>query len=76
MQINQLPDNAFLRLNQIVRVPGSANQPLLPISRTTFLVGIKKGHFPAPVKLGAKSVAWRVGDIRKLLAELGAGGAA
>jgi len=69
-----LPEVGFLKIWQIIGDP-KAIPPipaLLPVGRTTFLNGVKSGKFPQPVKLGARSVAWRVSDIRALIDELGA----
>ena len=59
-QHHLLLDNvAFVRLHTILQI--------LPISRSTWLTGIKSGHFPKPVRLGKRITAWRVEDIRKLI---------
>lgn len=34
-------------------------------------LGVKDGRFPKPVKLGVKTTAWRVEDIRDLIERLG-----
>ncbi|WMT73863.1 AlpA family phage regulatory protein [Bradyrhizobium sp. Ash2021] len=34
-------------------------QPTLPVSKSTWWQGVKDGRFPRPVKLGAKTTAWR-----------------
>ena len=63
--MNALPTEGFLRLNQII---GNKNAPaIIPISRSNFLAGVKEGRFPKPVKLGKRTTAWRVSDIRKLI---------
>lgn len=41
--------------------------PVLPFSRSAFFAGIAAGTYPAPVRLGARAVAWKCDDIRKLL---------
>jgi prophage regulatory protein len=46
-------------------------QPTLPVSKSTWWQGVKDGRFPRPVKLGAKTTAWRVEDIRDLIELLG-----
>jgi predicted DNA-binding transcriptional regulator AlpA len=64
-----LQDNAFLRIHHIVGDP-KAEPPipaLIPIGKSTFWAGVKSGKFPQPVKLGARTTAWRVEDIRKLM---------
>ena len=38
-----------------------------PVSRTTWYEGIKQGIYPAPIKLGARSTAWRSSDIDALI---------
>lgn len=59
--------------------PKSATVPLLklphvlkafPVSRTAWLAGVKAGRYPAPVRLSARSVAWRAKDIDALIASL------
>ncbi|MGE0385537.1 MAG: helix-turn-helix transcriptional regulator [Gammaproteobacteria bacterium] len=59
--IQSLPDTGFVRLPQVLAV--------FPISRSGWWAGIKKGAFPKPVKLGPRVTAWRVEDIRALLAQ-------
>lgn len=63
--MNTLPSEGFLRLNQII---GNKNTPaIIPISRSNFLAGVKEGRFPKPVKLGKRTTAWKVADIRRLI---------
>lgn len=59
----QIPDIGFLRLAQVLG--------LIPLGRTSWLNGVREGIYPSPVKLGARSVAWRVEDIRALVDRLG-----
>jgi len=69
--IHQLPEAGFLRLNQIVRVPGQSAPPIIPISRTSFLNGIKSGKYPAGILISERTRVWPVEDIKKLIIELG-----
>lgn len=64
-----LPEIGFLRLNQII---GDDRQTppipaLIPVKKSTWWAGVKCGRFPKPVKLGPRTTAWRVEDIRKLI---------
>jgi len=59
----QIPDIGFLRLPQVLG--------LIPLKRTSWLNGVKDGIYPKPVKLGARSVAWKVEEIRALIEHLG-----
>ena len=77
---NQLPEKGFIRLAQIVGQKADPNKykrkraeipGLLPISRTSFLNGVKSGKYPKPVKLSERTTAWRVEDIRALIERLG-----
>ena len=64
----------FYRIWQIVG-NSKANPPippLLPIGKSTWWQGVKSGKFPQPVKLGARTTAWRVSDIQELLESMGA----
>jgi prophage regulatory protein len=68
---HQLPETGFLRIWQIVGNKKSNTPALIPIGRTTFLNGVKSGKYPKPVKLGERTTAWKVEDIRALIGQLG-----
>ncbi|NOU20752.1 MAG: AlpA family phage regulatory protein [Methyloglobulus sp.] len=68
---NQLPETGFLRIWQIVGNKKTNTPALIPISRSSFLVGVKSGKYPKPVKLTERTTAWRVEDIRELILSLG-----
>jgi prophage regulatory protein len=59
----QLPPTGFVRLPGIL----APNGPI-PVSKSTWWAGIKDGRYPKPVKLGPRITAWRVEDIRALIA--------
>lgn len=64
-----LPETGFLRIHQILGDP-QANPPIpavFPVGKSTWWNGIKSGKYPQPVKLGPKTTAWRVEDIRALI---------
>ncbi|PKN34180.1 MAG: transcriptional regulator [Deltaproteobacteria bacterium HGW-Deltaproteobacteria-19] len=64
-----LPETGFVRLPQIVGDP-KANPPIpavIPVSRSTWWAGVRKGIYPQPVKLSIRCTAWRVSDIRALI---------
>ena len=68
--MNQLPETGFLRLPQIIGNPKAGTPPIIPVKKTTWWIGVKSGRFPKPVRLGNRSVAWRVEDIRALVASI------
>ncbi len=41
---------------------------LLPMSESTWWLGIRTGRFPKPVRLSDRIVAWRTKEIRELIA--------
>jgi len=57
-----LTSNRFLRLPQVLE--------LVPVSRATWYAGVKNGRYPAPIKIGARAVAWLLIDIEALIASL------
>ncbi|WP_027360766.1 helix-turn-helix transcriptional regulator [Desulforegula conservatrix] len=57
----------LLRLKQIVGDKKQGIPPLIPISKTTWWLGVKEGRFPKPIKLTEKCTAWRVEDIQALI---------
>lgn len=61
-----LPQSGFVRLSAILAPRGP-----LPVGKSTWWQGVKDGRFPKPVKLGPKTTAWRVEDIRALVERLG-----
>ena len=66
----QLPETGFLRLPQIIGNP-KAKPPIpaiIPVKKSCWWDGVKAGRFPKPVKLGPRVTAWRVEDIRALIA--------
>lgn len=70
MSMSQLPETGFLRLSQIIGDP-KANPPIpaiIPVKKSCWWQGVKSGRFPKPVKLSARVTAWRVADIRALIA--------
>ncbi len=48
--------------------PRQATPGLIPVSHATWWRGIREGRYPQPVKLGARVTAWRVEDIKALIA--------
>lgn len=42
---------------------------VIPVSKSKWWAGVQSGRYPAPVKLGPKTTAWRVEDIRALIAQ-------
>jgi predicted DNA-binding transcriptional regulator AlpA len=55
-----LPPEGFVRIPVVIAVLG--------IGKTSFLSGVRKGKYPKPVKLGPRISAWRVEDIRAIIA--------
>lgn len=71
--MHQLPETGFLRLPQII---GDANAKppipaVIPVSKSTWWAGVKTGRYPKPTKLSARVTAWRVEDVRALIAQSG-----
>jgi predicted DNA-binding transcriptional regulator AlpA len=53
-----LPSEGYARLPHILAV--------IPISKSSWWAGVKSGKYPKPVKLGQRTTAWRVSEIRAL----------
>ncbi len=58
---NLLPETGFIRLTTILKV--------IPVGKSTWWEGVKSGRFPKAVKLGPRTTAWRVEDIRELISK-------
>lgn len=57
-----IPETGFLRLPSILQI--------IPVGKSTWWAGVKSGRFPASVKIGPRTTAWRCEDIRQLLEDL------
>ena len=69
----QLPESGFLRLPQIIGDIKRGIPAVIPVSKSAWWEGCKTGRYPKPVKLGPRTTAWRVSDIRALIAASGGG---
>jgi len=59
---DDLPEDGFIRLPGVLE--------LFPVGRSSWWAGVKDGRYPAPVKLGPKTTAWRRRDIRHLIEQV------
>lgn len=62
-----LPEVGFARERTVLQV--------MSLGRSTWWLGIKTGRYPKPVRIGKRAIAWKVEDIRALIARLSAAGA-
>lgn len=61
MQQNQT--ETLLRLSQIIGDKKNNIAPIVPVSRSTWWLWVKKGHAPTPLKLGPRTTCWRASDV-------------
>jgi prophage regulatory protein len=52
-------DLRLLRLPEVLRI--------VPVGRATWWAKVRTGEYPQPIRLGPRTVAWRLTDIRKLI---------
>jgi prophage regulatory protein len=62
--LGSLPATGYVRQSQLIPA-------IFPFSSATLWRKVKAGTFPKPVKLGPRITAWRVEDIRALVASMG-----
>ena len=60
-----LPETGFVRLQVVLS--------RIPVSKSTWWAGVASGRYPKSVKLGPRTTAWKVEDVRALIERLGAG---
>ena len=67
MDINIEPK--FLRLKHILgdRRSNPPIKPIIPVSKSAWWDGIKKGHYPKGIKIGPNTTAWRSDQIQELV---------
>ena len=62
----------FLRLKHIIgdykAIP--AIQPIIPVAKSTWWDGVKKGKYPKPYKIGNNATVWRSYEIQALVDDL------
>ena len=63
MKSELLPEIGFVRIRTVLQI--------IPVSRSSWYLGIQQNKYPKPVKLGPRSSAWRVEDIRELINKVG-----
>ena len=65
-----LPETGFMRLRQIIGDPKADPPvpPLIPVGKSTWWAGVRNGRYPQPIRLGPRTTAWTVEDIRALIA--------
>jgi prophage regulatory protein len=59
------PQEGFVRLPSIIAPHGP-----IPVCKSAWWEGVKKGRYPKPVKLGPRTTAWNVKHLRALLKRL------
>lgn len=59
-------ETGFYRLPKVLTI--------IPVSRSTWYAGIAAGRFPAGIKIGPNTTAWRQSEIHELCERLAKGG--
>jgi prophage regulatory protein len=64
-----IPETGFLRLSQIIgcRKASPPIPAIIPVSKSSWWLGVSDGKYPKPTKLGPKTTVWKVEDIRDLI---------
>jgi len=55
----ELANKGLLRLPEVLKI--------IPVSRSTWYLGVKNRDYPAPVKIGRRAVAWHPHEIQALV---------
>ncbi len=58
----EFPHTGHVRLSAILAPAGP-----LPVSKSTWWLGVKEGRYPKPLKLGPRITVWRAEDIWRLI---------
>jgi prophage regulatory protein len=70
-ELNATKKDELLPIWRIVKMPESSPypqvEPILPIGRSTFLFGVKRGLYPKPVRMSTRKVFWKSSEIHALL---------
>jgi len=63
----------LIRLPEIIGNKKTGEKGLLSIGATSWWLGVRSGKFPAPVKLGPRTTAWRESDVLAIIRQGAAG---
>ncbi len=58
--MSKLPEEGFLRLNQIIGDSKRGIPAIVPIRKSSWWQGVKAGRYPKPIKLSPRVTVWRV----------------
>ena len=53
--------------------PAASDSGRIPVCESAWWEGCRTGRYPKPVKIGPRTTAWRVEDIKELIERLGKG---
>jgi len=65
--MHTLPETGYLRLPQIIGNPKKNIPAIIPVSRSSFWLGVRTGRYPKPIKLSPRVTVWKVEDIRAFI---------
>ena len=65
--MNRISEDSFYRLKQIVGDKKNEILPFIPVSPSTWWLGVKSGRYPKPIKLSEKVTVWRGSDLLDLV---------
>lgn len=57
----------LIRLPEIIGNKKTGEKGLLSIGATSWWMGVRSGRFPKPVKLGARTTAWRESEVMEIV---------
>ena len=58
-EVSKTSGERMLRVKQVLE--------LIPVSKSTWWAGVKKGRFPKPIRLGPRVTCWLESDIMSLM---------
>ena len=66
MDNHHLSEMGLLRIKEVLKI--------IPVGKSTWWDGVRKGRFPEPVKIGIRTTAWKSKDIKSLVEGFKKGG--
>jgi prophage regulatory protein len=64
---NKMTNDRLVRLVDIIGATAFNIPPIIPVSRSTWLSGVKSGMYPQPFKIGRSAVAWKLSEVMELV---------
>ena len=70
MNAKKTKNPRLLRMFEILGDARRGIQPMIPVSRSTWLAGVKSGKYPPAFRIAPRTIVWRYDDVVDLIEKM------